>query len=64
MAIGKKFMKSEKNPKLIELYKFLFNNVNYKQENKNALSYEKFLAILEYFKHKNIIIYTIITIQQ
>jgi len=25
MAIGKKFMKSDKNPKLIELYKFLFN---------------------------------------
>lgn len=25
MAIGKKFMKSDKNPKLIELYKFIFN---------------------------------------
>ena len=25
MAIGKKFMKNDKNPKLIELYKFLFN---------------------------------------
>jgi DNA polymerase III epsilon subunit-like protein len=25
MALGKKFMKMEKNPKLVELYKFLFN---------------------------------------